>query len=112
MEDYSEMVESTTDSASHQPQKCSGEMNGLGGYGDEDFTDVKSLIALNKDGIGPEKVDNFKDFPEIIDKTKDKLKNLGITFLFPIQAECFRPIFKGQDVIGRDLTGSGKTLAF
>ncbi len=32
--------------------------------------------------------------------------------LFPIQQECFYPIYNGEDLIGRDLTGSGKTLAF
>lgn len=32
--------------------------------------------------------------------------------LFPIQQECFAPIFSRKDVIGRDLTGSGKTFAF
>jgi len=32
--------------------------------------------------------------------------------LFPIQRECFYPIFNREDVIARDLTGSGKTLAF
>lgn len=55
---------------------------------------------------------NFKKFPDISDKTKERLKSLGISYLFPIQEECFGPIFKGCDVIGRDLTGSGKTLAF
>lgn len=36
----------------------------------------------------------------------------GIKDLFPIQQECFYPIYDGKDLIGRDLTGSGKTLAF
>jgi ATP-dependent RNA helicase DDX21 len=36
----------------------------------------------------------------------------GIKTLFPIQQECFYPIFERKDVIARDLTGSGKTLAF
>lgn len=36
----------------------------------------------------------------------------GIKSLFPIQVECFYPIYTRKDLIGRDLTGSGKTLAF
>jgi ATP-dependent RNA helicase DDX21 len=88
------------------------DMNGLGGYGDDDFTDVHSLLSLNKDDSGPAKVDNFGDFPEITQKSIERLKTLGITYLFPIQVGCFRSIYEGKDIIGRDLTGSGKTLAF
>lgn len=86
--------------------------DGLGGYGDEDFTDVQSLISLNKDGSEQASIDNFGDFPQITPKTVEKLNALGITYLFPIQTECFKPIYEGKDLIGRDLTGSGKTLAF
>ncbi len=32
--------------------------------------------------------------------------------LFPIQQNCFYPIFNREDLIARDLTGSGKTLGF
>ena len=32
--------------------------------------------------------------------------------LFPIQQNCFYPIYQREDVIARDLTGSGKTIAF
>lgn len=32
--------------------------------------------------------------------------------LFPIQQNCFYPIYNREDIIARDLTGSGKTLAF
>jgi len=32
--------------------------------------------------------------------------------LFPIQQQCFYPIYQREDVIARDLTGSGKTIAF
>ncbi|CAI2364260.1 unnamed protein product [Moneuplotes crassus] len=86
-------------------------LNGLGGYGDEDYSDVKSLVAQNK-GQNQQQVENFNQFPEITPETVTKLQGLGISYLFPIQAECFRPIYSGKDVIGRDLTGSGKTLAF
>jgi ATP-dependent RNA helicase DDX21 len=88
------------------------DMEGIGGYGDDDFTDVKSLVANNKDGFESTTIDNFGDFPEIVEKTKEKLRELGIKYLFPIQIECFKHIYEGSDLIGRDLTGSGKTLAF
>jgi ATP-dependent RNA helicase DDX21 len=45
-------------------------------------------------------------------KTVERLESFGITYLFPIQVQCFKPIYEGRDIIGRDLTGSGKTLAF
>jgi ATP-dependent RNA helicase DDX21 len=55
---------------------------------------------------------DFSNFPNIDPKTVIALKSRGIVNLFPIQQECFAPIFGRQDVIGRDLTGSGKTFAF
>lgn len=36
----------------------------------------------------------------------------GILNLFPIQTQCFEPIYNGEDLIGQDRTGSGKTLAY
>lgn len=54
----------------------------------------------------------FSSYPEITSKTIEKLKARSITSLFPIQQQCFYPIFNREDVIARDLTGSGKTLGF
>jgi len=54
----------------------------------------------------------FEKYPEISKASINILKERGIKYLFPIQQECFYPIYDGEDVIGRDLTGSGKTLAF
>ena len=45
-------------------------------------------------------------------KTINILKKRNIKELYPIQAQTFKPIYSGQDVIARDRTGSGKTLAF
>jgi len=45
-------------------------------------------------------------------KMVEALRAKGIKFLFPIQEQCFLPIFEGRDLIGKDRTGSGKTLAF
>ena len=54
-----------------------------------------------------------KTFPKQIPKeTKEILKDKGITELFPIQQQCFDPLFNGKDLIGSDHTGSGKTLAY
>ncbi|KRX08732.1 P-loop containing nucleoside triphosphate hydrolase [Pseudocohnilembus persalinus] len=44
--------------------------------------------------------------------TIEILRKKGVKYLFPIQEQCFRPIFEGKDLIGKDRTGSGKTLAF
>jgi len=42
----------------------------------------------------------------------NQLRKHEIKSLFPIQQQCFYPIFNREDLIARDLTGSGKTLAF
>jgi superfamily II DNA/RNA helicase len=39
-------------------------------------------------------------------------KNFKITHLYPIQADVFKPVVEGKDLIGRSKTGTGKTLAF
>lgn len=44
--------------------------------------------------------------------TKEVLRKKNFTTLFPIQEQCFAPVFNGKDLIARDVTGSGKTLAF
>lgn len=54
---------------------------------------------------------NFDNFP-ISETSKRTLTATGISYLFPIQAKTFMPIFEGRDLIGKDRTGSGKTLAF
>jgi superfamily II DNA/RNA helicase len=54
----------------------------------------------------------FESFPQLTSKTIEKLKKQGIMNLFPIQQQCFYPIYNREDIIARDLTGSGKTLAF
>ena len=36
----------------------------------------------------------------------------GVTHLFPIQTQTFKPASSGKDLIGRARTGMGKTLAF
>jgi len=54
----------------------------------------------------------FSSYPEITNRTVEKLKTQGITSLFPIQQYCFYSIYNREDLIARDLTGSGKTLAF
>ena len=54
----------------------------------------------------------FTSFPEICEKTRQVLKTKGYRNLFPIQRECFYPMYERHDLIARDLTGSGKTFAF
>jgi len=54
----------------------------------------------------------FLSFPEIPKLTVKCLQNKGFKSLFPIQQNCFYPVYHGHDLIARDLTGSGKTFAF
>ena len=81
---------------------------------DDDIRD-DSLVRLKQTHAPkPQYVKNvgdFEEYPEITQKTIDKLKARGIVNLFPIQQGCFYPIYNREDVIARDLTGSGKTLA-
>lgn len=68
-------------------------------------TGREALLAREKeDG-------NFDNFP-ISDVSKKTLQATGISYLFPIQARTFMPVYEGRDLIGKDRTGSGKTLAF
>ncbi len=55
---------------------------------------------------------DFSNFPELHPKTLENLKKKNFVNLFPIQSQCFHPIYNRFDLIGRDLTGSGKTLAY
>merc|ERR1712137_307479 len=54
---------------------------------------------------------SFKDFG-VSQRRLDSLLDNGVESMFPIQAETFKPIRDGLDVIGRAKTGTGKTLAF
>lgn len=54
----------------------------------------------------------FTSFPEVQATSAQQLIARGIKNLFPIQMNCFYPVYNREDVIARDLTGSGKTLAF
>lgn len=44
--------------------------------------------------------------------TVRNLERVGITHLFPVQAQSFAVMMGGADIVGRSKTGSGKTLAF
>jgi len=68
-------------------------------------SDISAVGGSKDDG-------DFSKFPDIPEKSREVLMMKGFTHLFPIQQFCFKPIFSGKDLIGRDLTGSGKTFAF
>ena len=36
----------------------------------------------------------------------------GVTFLFPIQAKMFHPVYSGKELIAQAWTGTGKTFSF
>lgn len=78
------------------------EDTGVEGIVDENTAYVQ---IVPKDG-------EYSSFPEIHRRTVDVLKKYDYQHLFPIQQECFYPIYQREDVIARDLTGSGKTIAF
>ncbi|XP_030835960.1 nucleolar RNA helicase 2-like [Strongylocentrotus purpuratus] len=58
-----------------------------------------------------EKIGAFSNFG-IRPKTIEKLHAKGVKYLFPIQAQTFKPIDDGFDVIAQARTGTGKTLSF
>ena len=61
---------------------------------------------------GDQAAGDFKNFPLIPEASVKNLKSKGYLTLFPIQQQCFMPIYNREDLCGRDLTGSGKTFAF
>lgn len=64
------------------------------------------------DNFSPRVSDQFADVPEINPNIAKFLASKGINQMTKIQAQSFRPIYEGRDIIGRSETGSGKTLAF
>ena len=87
--------------------------------GQDEYDEIKedSLTRLKQTQSGSKqytvpKDTSFESFPEITNRTADKLRAKGIESLFPIQQYCFYSIYNREDMIARDLTGSGKTLAF
>lgn len=85
-------------------------------FADQEEVKEESLTRLKKEHTSASQLKakdgEFSNYPEITPKTIDKLKARGIASLFPIQQNCFYPIYNREDIIARDLTGSGKTLAF
>lgn len=77
---------------------------------DRASTQVSGRPTLSK--VVEEREASFLTYPQITPQTIRNLMDHGINGLFPIQQNCFIPIFNRSDVIARDLTGSGKTLAF
>ena len=53
----------------------------------------------------------FSNFP-ISEETTTVLKACGLTFLFPIQAKMFHPVYSGKELIAQAWTGTGKTFSF
>lgn len=70
----------------------------------------KPSVPIGFDGpvkVAPKRV------PLMTEATAQVLQQkLGFTGLLPSQAQCYRGIFKGRDVILHSRTGSGKTLAY
>ncbi|XP_027316556.1 nucleolar RNA helicase 2 [Anas platyrhynchos] len=53
----------------------------------------------------------FSNFP-LSKNTINLLKARGVTYLFPVQAKTFQPIYDGKDLIAQARTGTGKTFSF
>ncbi|KMZ79906.1 ATP-dependent helicase, putative [Plasmodium vivax] len=64
------------------------------------------------ENCSPRVSNQFADVPEINPNIAKFLSSKGINQMTKIQAQSFRPIYEGRDIIGRSETGSGKTLAF
>jgi ATP-dependent RNA helicase DDX21 len=76
-------------------------------------TDKKRKRAEDENHEASEASGNvpLTDF-DIGKETQAKLKEAGITSLFPIQAATFKHVMAGKDLIARARTGTGKTLSF
>ncbi|XP_038876470.1 DEAD-box ATP-dependent RNA helicase 7 [Benincasa hispida] len=60
----------------------------------------------------PEEDPNAVTRFRISEPLRARLKEKGISSLFPIQAMTFDTVYDGSDLVGRARTGQGKTLAF
>jgi len=91
---------------------------------DEDFDDFYEEGTEEEDDDEEEEDLDYKDgelrsitnqywidagLPDVVIQS---LSEKGISKFTPVQAEAFKPVLKGRDVIGRSRTGTGKTLAF
>ncbi|XP_053392793.1 ATP-dependent RNA helicase DDX50-like [Mercenaria mercenaria] len=59
-----------------------------------------------------EEVNGEFDKYGISEITQNKLRSMGIKYLFPVQYHTFKPTIEGTDVIVQARTGTGKTLSF
>ncbi|XP_069124943.1 nucleolar RNA helicase 2-like [Argopecten irradians] len=82
--------------------------NGINGHHDQNIKEEKDQeVELTPE----QKAGAFSNF-RISAQTVNKLKDKGITHLFPIQAQTFDYVYDGEDVIAQARTGTGKTLSF
>ena len=51
-------------------------------------------------------------FADLSPGLKSRLRDAGISALFPVQRETVERVFRGEDIVVRSRTGSGKTLGF
>jgi len=87
---------------------------------DEEEESSNKKHKSEADEVDPEEAYKTKDAngnPPLVDfpisqATLERLRARGITHAFPIQAQTFKAISEGKDVVGRARTGTGKTLAF
>ena len=96
-------------------QPAGEERKGGGGRNSSDEREVDlNQLQTRANGMAQYTVldGEFTSFPEIMATSASQLISRGYKSLFPIQRECFYPVYNREDVIARDLTGSGKTLAF
>eukprot|EP00820_Chromera_velia_P013787 Cvel_24213.t1-p1 / transcript=Cvel_24213.t1 / gene=Cvel_24213 / organism=Chromera_velia_CCMP2878 / gene_product=Nucleolar RNA helicase 2, putative / transcript_product=Nucleolar RNA helicase 2, putative / location=Cvel_scaffold2588:1-9247(-) / protein_length=770 / sequence_SO=supercontig / SO=protein_coding / is_pseudo=false len=54
----------------------------------------------------------FSDFPEICRENVASMERRGVVHMTPVQAQTFKSVYEGRDMICRSQTGTGKTLAF
>lgn len=71
-----------------------------------------STFQDNDDSTEQDEVNgDFNKF-NISEVTQEKLRSMGINYLFPVQYCTFKPTKEGTDVIVQARTGTGKTLSF
>lgn len=76
----------------------------------EGFADDSKLEKCYKGSILS--CDKFDDNPDLSDRIKESLREMGYTHMTQIQTYAIPKLLAGKDVLGAAKTGSGKTLAF
>ena len=90
-------------------QRGLGAMKGAPAAGRLSASDVTAPAAAPANELESTPLESFAGLSAGL---KARLRDAGISALFPVQRETVERVLKGEDIVVRSRTGSGKTLGF